>query len=282
MEVMSPLSKLRHFHQTLTGLRTIHAQSMIHGRTSPSRLAMVHSIGPERDANIGNDMGIRHRAAFYHLEGMQEGASRYDQPSIETIWTAPEVWRSSPLEPYIYKADIYSLAIVWLHVLIPGGVGVGFKINATRYANLRRMMKMLRTTVSSELLELPVAMTKLNPDARPTVDEALAHAAWQPLADSANTDERCGPSSSRTAKRLRLSDPPLSSSVLQRHAQASSPHSVANAASSSPPSVINRTVPSSPPVVNAPISLSSPIVRGDALPLSSAIHAAESSSSHVN
>jgi hypothetical protein len=216
-----------YFHQTLVGLARIHGHGMIHGRICPESLALVpeeqwlsDGHGTPDDSGRGNARRAPHmapmRAAIAMLGHMTRGPFRSDRPTARKPWVAPEVWesrgeRGQPCSSlYSYQADVWSLAVCWLHSIDPlpwhmlsravdrrahfylcervsrlrdgghpssvveaDGTGAG-STSTTRMVQL-----------GADFYRLLLAMLEWDPYHRLSAAKALYHAAWSPLVGGA-------------------------------------------------------------------------------------------------
>ncbi|KAH8743540.1 kinase-like domain-containing protein [Diaporthe sp. PMI_573] len=161
-------ARLAYFHQTLSGLAMIHRRGFIHGRIRPKALMVISDPGhcPPTRAVITSAICTRN----------------YGVPGHSGYWVAPEVWTSSKETCYSSKADVWALAASWLRAFLvpPAGlvrVNEGFHRGIVRSLEERCRLR----SISEPLRDLLVSMLAWDPNDRPSVEEALQHAAWEPV-----------------------------------------------------------------------------------------------------
>lgn len=206
--------RLRYFRQTLLGLRTMHRREIVHGSISPKALMLQLDEATENMKAINPNTQPSLRAAISNL-GNGWLTSR-PRPTVgvagrpgEDPWIAPEVWERSARNLHVsMPADIWGLAVTWLHTFKPSTCG---KINLENYETLLRDIE---NHIKEPLQGLVQQMIAWQPTERPGVEEALAHECWASLLDEKkcrNTKiavvKRTAGESGSNGKRVRLLSP---------------------------------------------------------------------------
>lgn len=164
---LPPVTRLDYFHQTLSGLRKIHAMGIIHGKIRPQALFFVQRPSSEESWKAVLSSAVHLRT--------------YGIPKRTGYWVAPEVWTNSEKECYSAKADIWALAASWLRAILIPPAGIS-RVSPGIYRNIVRALQERRgRSVLEPLCDLLLSMMAWDPNERPTAEQALRHVAWEPL-----------------------------------------------------------------------------------------------------
>ena len=162
-----------YLYQTLRGLSEFHTKGIIHGRIRPTSLLIL----PRQASAQRSDQP----------DGLPEGASISSAVSSPAgkpgvaLWVAPELSSSTESNPYTKEADIWALAASWLQAfaVIPNDIA----IDAASYRSTIKTLDTLRTSgkITETMQSLLLQMLAWKPEDRPSVTEAMSHAAWAPV-----------------------------------------------------------------------------------------------------
>lgn len=167
--------RLGYFHQTLLGLGKLHDKDVMHGRIRPRCLMILPGL--RSTASVPDSpFHLPTRAAI----SPAVSADGYDKPA-DGYWVAPEVWASTAGSPYTDKADIWGLAASWLWAFTTPPKNS--RIDKTAFASLLLTVEDRKTAGAypGSFRDLLVQMLAWDPRDRPSVQEALAHRAWDSL-----------------------------------------------------------------------------------------------------
>ena len=175
-------TRLRLFHDTLAGLRSLHGRGLMHRDVSPKNLLVV-ALDPPTAALC--DYG--------KCVAKPSSANTYIGP-VFTL--APEVL---PGRRYDRRIDVWSLAYAWFRTLEPGTEAV--RTDRPRLAAMLRKLQRFAKEGELQFLlaQLMERMLAWDPEQRIGVDEALAHQCMRVAAEafppsSASSGESSGES----------------------------------------------------------------------------------------
>lgn len=197
-------SRLRYFRQTLAGLRTMHSRGIVHGNISPKALVLQLDEATENTKAVDANSLPSLRAAISNLSNAwltshsRSRAGCVDHPE-ENPWIAPEIWDGSTRELTIsMPADIWGLAVTWLHTFSPTLHG---KITIENY---KLLVQHVDKYVPGPLRGLVQQMIAWQPSKRPGAEEVLAHESWEHILDKKSQNKSVGIAN---VKRVRLLSP---------------------------------------------------------------------------
>jgi hypothetical protein len=182
-----PEQLLSWFAQTLRNLATLHGMGRTHGHIQPSSILLVsEAMLSSPAAPPATSPSTALRPVFGGLESIRQTHKRCDMPPPPLgPWVAPEVFASTPKQPYGFEADVFSLAVCWLRAfanLEEAGVEV---MDADGHAALRAAVLDAAPRMPNEgLCGLLIDMTEWIPAMRPTADRALGNVIWDGLGGS--------------------------------------------------------------------------------------------------
>lgn len=199
---LEPEARMDLCYQTLAGLGEIHRRAMIHGRIQPRSLVLLPTLESERPVLAGGAGPPRHpwqlpmRAAISSLSSVRAGPHRWGEPPAAAgPWVAPEVWGSNEEEPFTDKADVWALAASWMHALFRADSDCDALLPAkvddkSGHELLLRLVKQMRSegSITRPFCDLVLSMLSWDATARPSVSEALCHAAWESLLNRRQLD----------------------------------------------------------------------------------------------
>jgi len=193
---ISAESRLALFRDALVGLERIHAAGIVHRDISLKNL-LIRSLDPPVAAIC--DFG---------KASNQPHSTNTAIGPIETV--APEVWTSTPRNPYRRSVDIWSLGYALLstfgHLRRLLAADGSLKTDGTRVRRIRRELdnRILSGEVPTDLGDLLRAMMTFDPSHRCTAEQALGYPVWN-LADRSPSPK--SEASDAGAKRARLLTP---------------------------------------------------------------------------
>ncbi|KAK0614714.1 kinase-like domain-containing protein [Immersiella caudata] len=174
-------TRLALFRDTLIGLKRIHASGIMHRDISPKNL-LIRSLDPPVAAicDFGKATNQRH-------------STNTAIGPIDTV--APEVWASTPRNPYTRAADVWSLGYAWLstfgHLRDLMSADGNLKTDEVRARRIHRELdsRVRSGLTPSSLGDLLKAMMSFEATQRCTAEQALGHPAWRTDRLSAQSEE---------------------------------------------------------------------------------------------
>jgi len=172
---ISTASRLALFRYTLVGLKRIHTAGIMHRDISLKNL-LIRSLEPPVAAICDFGKATNRRQDTNTAIG-----------PIETV--APEVWTSTPRNPYRRSADIWSLGYAWLstfgHLRGILSADGNLKTDEVRARGIRRELdnRVGSGAIPSDLGTLIRSMLASDTPQRCTAEQALMHTVWSTASD---------------------------------------------------------------------------------------------------
>ncbi|KAM0256148.1 hypothetical protein ACHAQJ_005125 [Trichoderma viride] len=171
---------LAYFHQTLSSLAELHGQDVVHGNIRPGSLLLLANT---KHSSCTDAQALATKKAVISLSMSQVEKKMLDATSI---CIAPEVWqnrdRSITTDLDRTKLDIWALAASWLYAFLrpPSNFKV---VTEHNHLQMQRQIdfRIKQISLSERFATLLRQMLAWEPQHRPSVVEALASDAWQPV-----------------------------------------------------------------------------------------------------
>ncbi|KAL7918742.1 kinase-like domain-containing protein [Trichoderma austrokoningii] len=194
--------RLLYLHQTLSALAELHNQQIVHGNIRPGSL-LIMGEKLRLDSETLSTQKVVLSLSMRRVEKITSSA--------ENICVAPEVWQNGGATANLdgMKLDIWAMASSWIYAF---GVPPNHKIDSKDNHNwLQGQLGLL--SKFTPLIDLLHKMLAWEPRDRPTVAEALASDAWNPVQtmkqemDDKKQEKRKADMQSDGVKRVRVLSP---------------------------------------------------------------------------